>query len=141
MSKSIFHSNANSFINNEIDFENSQIIFRKLNFDQEGKSIDVTLYGEPVSQEDIDDVKKRMANYTLKDCELVIRQGHIEEKGLDIEDVELMNKELRAGIIEDIYKKNEELLQSKVSQIELLEDQIFAYKSRELPIADMAVWK
>lgn len=138
VSKSIFQSNANAFINNEIVFENSQIIFRKLNFNQEGKSIEVTLYGEPVSQEDIEDVRKRMDNYALKECELIIRQGHIEEKGLDIEDVELMNKELRAGIIEDIYKKNEELLQSKESQIQLLEDQIFAYKSRELPIADMA---
>lgn len=139
VSKSIFQTNANAFINKEIVFENSQIIFRKLHFEQDNKTIEVTLYGEPVSQEEIDKVEKKLANYTLNDTELIIRQGHIEEKGLDMEDVELMNKELRAGIIEDIYKKNEELLQSKESQIQILENEIFEIRSKELPIADMAL--
>ena len=55
-----------------------------------------------------------------------------------METVQLMNQNLKTGIIEDLYKRNEEVLQSKDEQIKLLENEIYRFRSRELPVTDIS---
>ena len=45
-----------------------------------------------------------------------------------------VSKELRIGIIEDLYKKNEELLRNKDQQIEFLENQLIISRKDSLPL-------
>lgn len=125
-------------ISQELNFEGCQIIFRKLDFDPDSSSIEVTLYGNPVSEEEIDEAMDRMPQYNLTYANLFVRQGYIENDSIDKNQMELMNERLRTGIIEDIYKKNEELLKTKDAQIQLLENEILKFKAAELPLKDLA---
>lgn len=136
--ESIFKRNASEFIKEELNFEGCQIIYRKINFDVDSPNIEITLYGNPVPEEKIEEVEQRLPKYNLERTALLIRQGYIENESIAKEEIELMNERLKTGIIEDIYKKNEELLQTKDAQIKLLENEILKLKAAELPIKDLA---
>ena len=74
----------------------------------------MTLIGQPIPEATINLLKNKIKQNTrLQDAELIIRQGAIGEKGLDMETVQLMNQNMKSGIIEDLYKRNEEALESK----------------------------
>ncbi len=60
----------------------------------------------------------------MTDAELVVRQGAVREDGLDMATIELMNQNMKSGIIEDLYKRNEEVIQSKDDYIEELKDRV-----------------
>jgi uncharacterized hydrophobic protein (TIGR00271 family) len=137
--KSIFEQNANLFISREMQFDNCQVINQQYFFEGQERRIEVTLFGEPVSQELIQRAKEQLPNYHLEDARLVVRQGYIsEEEGVDMATIEQMNLKMRAGIIEELYKRNEETLQGKDDQIKLLEAEILRLHAREMPMADLA---
>ena len=48
-----------------------------------------------------------------------------------------LSQEVRIGIIEDIYKKNEEIIYSKDQQIKFLEDQIVELKKDTIPLQNI----
>lgn len=103
------------------------------------KRIEVALIGEPVLPAVIDNIKAKMKlNERLSEAELVVRQGAIKEEGLDKATVELMNQSMKSGIIEDLYKRNEEVLQSKEQRIKTLEKELIKLRSRELPVGDIS---
>ena len=66
-------------------------------------------------------------------------KAHQSEKGIDIATIEQLNLQLKTGIIEDLYKKNEDLLKSKDDQIKLLENEIIRHRSKEIPIQDLTM--
>jgi len=120
-------------------FDNAQVISKNITSDGEIKRIELALIGQPIPEETINLLKNKIKQNTrLQDAELIIRQGAIGEKGLDMETVQLMNQNMKSGIIEDLYKRNEEVLQSKDEQIRILENEIYRFRSRELPVTDIS---
>jgi len=136
---SVFEREAAIFITENCVFDNAQVISKNVVSDGEIKRIELALIGQPIPEETISLLNNKMKqNERLADAELIIRQGAIGEKGLDMETVQLMNQNLKTGIIEDLYKRNEEVLQSKDEQIKLLENEIYRFRSRELPVTDIS---
>ncbi|MDA7837022.1 hypothetical protein N9A49_06400 [Salibacteraceae bacterium] len=120
-------------------FDNAQVISKNITSDGEIKRIELALIGQPIPEETINLLKNKIKQNTrLQDAELIIRQGAIGEKGLDMKTVQLMNQNMKSGIIEDLYKRNEEVLQSKDEQIRILENEIYRFRSRELPVTDIS---
>ena len=78
-----------------------------------------------------------MPNYNLDNCQLNIRQGQSGQAGLDMATVELLNQQLKTGIVEDLYRKNEEQIKNRDDRIKVLESEIIQFRSREVPIADL----
>ncbi|MGR3809472.1 TIGR00341 family protein [Jiulongibacter sp. NS-SX5] len=113
--RSIFNRNANAFIDNEFDFSESRVLEK--NIDPKEKLIEVFLFGSEVSDLDLQRIEKELKDYNLQDASLVVRQN---KQNLNIPDAESM----RAGIIEDLYRKNEELIETKDQKIKLLEEQL-----------------
>ncbi len=136
--KSLFEQNVNQFVNQELNFENAQVIRKQSTFANNEKRIEVTLYGEPVSAELLVQAEKQLPQYNLDNTTLIVRQGYQDDNKGDLETLEQMNLKMRAGIIEDLYKRNEEILQGKNDQIKLLEEEILRLRSREMPMADLA---
>ncbi|MEZ4722403.1 MAG: TIGR00341 family protein [Flavobacteriales bacterium] len=135
----VFEREAGNFVNENFLFDNAQVISKKVVLEGETPRIEVALIGEPVSRDVIDNIKAKMKlNDRLEKAELVVRQGANKEDGLDMATVELMNQSMRSGIIEDLYKRNEEVLQSKEEKIRALEDEVIKLRSRDLPIADIS---
>jgi len=135
--RSIFERNARNFIVTELNFENARVIGRNVLYDEKTPRIEVTLFGERVSDDIIEMVTRKLDNYQLQNCELIIFQGYSQDQ-VQREEFEKMNLSLRSGIIEELYRKNEEQLISKEKQITLLEDELYKLKRQEIPVMDIA---
>lgn len=136
--RTIFTKNANQFIQQEMNFENSQVISSSLLHEKDNYLIEVTLFGEPIDSITISERQKRLGNYNLKGVQLNIRQGYQKEEGVDLATIEQMNLQLKTGIIEELYQKNEATLKNKDARIKLLEDEIVRFRSKEIPIMNLA---
>lgn len=115
--RSIFERNANLFINNELAFRNTHILSKNILLEKGKKLIEVFLVGETLDDKTLDLTKEKLEKYGIGDAELLINQGieGREEFNLDF---------IKTGLIEDLYKKNEELLKSKEKRIEFLENEL-----------------
>ncbi len=138
VNKTLFTKNANHFINEELIFDNSQIISSKITFEKDNNRIEITLFGEPVDSAVIAERKEKMAAYNLPETDLIILQSSQKSGGIDVATIEQMNLQLKTGIIEELYRKNEEMLKNKDANIKLLENEIIRYRSKEFPIKDLA---
>ncbi len=132
---SIFEREARFFVTENFVFDHAQVISKQFYADGENPRIEIALIGEPISEDLLASLRKKMQqNDQLTDAELIVRQGPIQEQGLDLETVQLMNQSMKTGIIEDLYKKNEAVIQSKDQRIETLEAEIVRLRQNELPV-------
>lgn len=131
VSTSILEKRAQDFIAKEISFDNIQVISKSLSKIEDQNILEVFLIGEIIKEDQLNNLKKRMKNYGLEDVELKIKQGLGNNNALDI-------SSLRAGVIEDLYRKNEEIIQNKDKKIALLEDELSRIKSDYYPVEDIS---
>ena len=74
----------------------------------------------------------------LDRCDLQVLQGYQDDDNIDLATVQQLNQQLRTGIIEDLYRKNEETIKNKDDRIRFLEQELVRYQSSEVPIIDIA---
>ena len=117
--KSLFERNAMLFVTNEFSFENSRVISREVNYDVKPYRIEISLFGEHVDDDVLEHAKMQMAGYNLGEAELVVFQGY--EAKID---QSVIQNTIRSGVIEELYKQNQEVLQSKDKTIQLLEREL-----------------
>ena len=68
-----YEASANSFIAKEFDFEHTQVISRKISYDE--KEIRVVLVGNELTQPELDKVHNSLKHYKLEDTQSTIVQG------------------------------------------------------------------
>lgn len=126
--ENIFINRANQFINFEMNFNDSQILSKNLKYNNNDSNyITVFIAGKTIDQTNIEKLNKKLIDYNMNDTKLVIKQGPmIDEQKIDI-------KQLKSGIIEDIYTKNEVMLKNKDEKIKALEKEIISIKSNDFP--------
>lgn len=142
ISRSFFERNANKFIAIELDFDKARIISKNLTFvNSDSSRIEITLFGEEISADMIEQAEKKLPLYDLGKTKLVVFQGYSKDQ-IQRDEFEKMNLSLRSGIIEDLYKKNEEVLKDKDKKIDLLQNELLRYKRAEkenaLPVHDLS---
>ena len=137
--KTIFEQNAQSFIASEFKFDDTEVIGQSFIFNKNEKSINVTLYGRPLSADEIAAIEEDLSYYSLEDAKLNIRQGYVQEddNNLERDEFEKMSLELRTNLLKDIYDKNDALIKSKDDRIKILEREILTFKSKRYPVADI----
>ena len=114
-----FEASANSFIVKEFDFEHTQVISRKISYDE--KEIRVVLVGNELTQPEIDKVHNSLKHYKLEDTKLTIVQG-MNSDNLDM-------GMLKAQVMEDFYKNSEERLQEQQEEILRLRRELRNYST------------
>jgi uncharacterized hydrophobic protein (TIGR00271 family) len=121
--ETIFKSNAISFIDKEINFEKTQIISKTFTYNQSDSSeIVLILTGKTINNETISKLEKKLIDYSLKRTKLILKQ--------EIENVATVDiSQIKSGIIEEIYHKNELTIKDKDEKIKLLENEIVLYKN------------
>ncbi|MDP3444346.1 MAG: TIGR00341 family protein, partial [Ignavibacteria bacterium] len=102
--KSIFTRNANLFLNREMNFSNVFIVGKNIVSDRKQKLIEVFTIGE-LNNEKIALAKSKLRNYNLEEANLVIKQSSNQNQKINLADI-------RSGLIEDLYRKNEELIKN-----------------------------
>ena len=131
VTRSIIEKKVQEFINNEFDFNNTQVISKKLISDNDKTKLEVFLLGEVISSDVVNILKKKLHNYNLENIELNIKQGVGENAIPDL-------ATLRSSVIEDLYRKNEDIIKNKDKKISLLESELSLLKAETFPVEDIS---
>ncbi len=154
LNESRFQAYVKNFSDENLKFEDAEVINQKSIYGDTLSFVDVYLIGEPVEQNQIEYLNEKLKDYGLTNeggsiskffsvTDKTILRIH---QGTDDSDTLLsqmnyleknLSQEVRIGIIEDIYKKNEEIIYSKDQQIKFLEDQIVELKKDTIPIQNI----
>ncbi len=130
--ETLFISNVKEFINKEFTFDKTQIISKTFQYDiSDSSKIILYLAGETIDDATIKQLIKKLPNYSLSKTKLIVKQGIQNVNNIDI-------NQLKSGIIEEIYHKNELALADKDKKIELLENEILSLKSIQYPVKELS---
>lgn len=116
-----FESSANKFINEQLAFENTQVLDKKIQHTANGHEIRVVLIGEEVPEASIAIARSKMADYKLENTKLVVMQG------MNYESVDISS--IRAMVMEDFYKNSEQRLVEQTKKIASLEKDLERYRT------------
>ena len=120
------------FITNEFNKENIQVVSRTLNKIKGKEVLEVFVLGDILSNENIKEIKNSLGEYKLDDLEIKIKQGVGNNAIPDV-------ASLKASVIEDLYRKNEEIINNKDKQISLLESEVKRLSSGDYPVNDISL--
>lgn len=113
----IYNSNANNFINKVLNFPNTQVINREI--DYKDKSIRIVLIGDEVPETQIAHARDQLKSYKLQNTQLSIIQG-ANSNSVDV-------KNLRSLVMEDFYKDNAERFEKQEAEIAQLKNELQTY--------------
>ncbi len=119
--ETFFEGAANRFINEQLSFENTQVLDRKIQHGGKGREIRVVLIGKEVPEASIAIARSKMADYKLGNTTLTVLQG-MNNAAVDISSI-------RAMVMEDFYKNSEERLIEQKQRIVSLENSLERYKA------------
>lgn len=126
---SYFNEQVRTFISDELDFPNTQILNKTITNTSKSKEVKVLLIGQPVPETMIDNARSKMPRYGLKDVSLVIQQGF----GQEVTDI----NELKSLLMQDLYKNSEEVLRAQAIQIDSLKNNLNRYKTSALLTSEL----
>lgn len=132
VSDTVYKNNVANFVDKEFNFSNTRVMSQKLTEDSSGRKVlEVFLIGEPVQKQAIDVINNHREEYGLADCRLVVKQGINGNQDINVADI-------KTGILEELYSKNQEAIKDKDNKIALLEGELLSIKNNQLPIADIS---
>ena len=134
--KTIFEQNAKVYVSKEFQFPQTEVIEFKAKYNDNGGNIKVVLFGKKIDESDLEIIKAKMTEYKLR-CDINITQAY-DDNEEDLRNLELISQNMKAGLIEDLYRKNEEVLESKDQRIKLLEDELFKLQASQYPVMDIS---
>ena len=116
-----FESAANRFVNEQLSFENTQVLGKKIHHEGKGHEIRVVLIGQEVPEASIAIARSKMKDYKLDNTKLIVLQG-MNNEAVDISSI-------RAMVMEDFYKNSEQRLVEQKQKIATLEQNLERYKT------------
>ena len=114
----LYEAAANRFINEQLNFENTQVLDKKINY--EHKEIRVVLIGPEIPDASITIARNKLEAYQLKNSKLIVLQG-MNNESVDVSSI-------RAMVMEDVYKNSEKRLLEQQKKIAKLEASLERYK-------------
>ena len=129
VTRTIWQQNAEKFINVELDFNSTEIINSELQYDKDSSIIEVTLLGDRISEDLIQQLNKKVALYGLKNTFLYIQQRGDSRPDLNL---------LKSDVLKDLYEKNEIKLKEKEEELTQLRKDLGQLTSLEDLTEDIA---
>jgi uncharacterized hydrophobic protein (TIGR00271 family) len=111
--RSIFESNAKLFIQNELNFGETQVVSKVFKYNPDGNEVDLLLLGKQIEAAQLDSLKTKLTKYRLEGTKLIIRQGLDANNEIDI-------SQIKASILETVYQGDSaKLINSKKLDLKL----------------------
>ena len=129
-----FESEAERFVKTEINHNGSKVLKMETVTGDSINVIELYMIGVGIDSLTLSRWNKKLTDYKLKNTVLHVYQDRDLSSGDLSGDLEHI---VRAGIIEDLYRKNQDELETKDQQIRFLERTIAGYKSQSLPVTDI----
>lgn len=118
---SIFKNNVEEFVNNVVVYDGSNVIDYKANYDT--YQTEVFMIGSIVPTDVQESWNHQLDDYGLGNMKLKINQAQDMTDNVS----EKLHGQLKAEIIEDLYKDNDKALKDKDEKIKLLESELAKY--------------
>lgn len=125
---SYFNDRVRTFVADELNFPNTQILSKTVTDTSEKKEVKVVLIGDNVSETMIANARAKMPKYGLQNVSLVVQQGFSQETNIN---------ELKSMLMRDLYKNSEEVLRIQSLQIDSLKRDLGIYQSYDRLTADL----
>lgn len=126
--ESIFNSRAERYTQETIIYKGSEVINQNYYYDTDNATIEVFLIGKQIPEEVVWAWEQELLNYDLKNTQLKI----VQNKDNSAELAGSISKQVKAGIIEDLYKKNYQDLQQKNNTIDSLYNEVIKLKGKSI---------
>ncbi len=130
---------ADNFVKDKANFEGSELINKKVTYSDTLSTIDLYYIGKEITEDKELFLQNMLADYKLKgeksfamtkNTQLRIHQSNNNDEDFE-ERIEDMNNELRLKILEDIYTKNEQIVNDKELKIQLLEKEVMRLSQKD----------
>lgn len=132
LNQQLFETRANEFLNQVVQYTGAEKLRTNLNYQEKG--IEVYLIGAPVPEATIETWRQQMQEIdALKDTKLNVRQG-ANQTG----DIAALSSQVRSGILEDLYLRNQEVIENKDARIALLERELLKYQQGDFSFGDLS---
>ena len=129
----VFVSKTKEFVNQVIDYPGAEVV----KFDQNYKTkiIEIYLIGRTVPKVQIDQWVQQIKEVpNFEDVVLEVHQGSDQSSEL----ASRLSTEVRAGILEDLYVRNQQLVEDKDARIQLLEQELVKHRSAGIHFASVS---
>ncbi len=131
LQKQLFESKAREFLGEVVRYSGTETI--KYEHDYQNNRVEVYLIGQRVPAGTINTWKEQMTDFeALSEAELIVHQG--EQSG----DMQELSTQVRSGILEDLYEKNQEAIADKDRKIQLLERELSKYRAEDFSFKDLS---
>jgi hypothetical protein len=115
-------------VENQIDYPGAEVV--KYDQDYKRKFVDVYLIGRPVPQGQISQwVEEIKQGRDMEDVNLRIHQGSDQSSEI----AQQLTSDVRAGILEDLYVRNQQIVEDKDARIRLLEQELVRHRASGIP--------
>ena len=132
--ETIFLGKAETFISQNLDIEGTEIISKKITYTDTISRIDIFIMGEPIADQMQKQLQKIMLEKGIENTILKIHQP----KDVSSDIAGRLSKEVRVGILEDLYERNEQVIAEKNKRIIQLENQVFTYQKGTIPFQGLS---
>lgn len=123
LQKQVYESKAREFFSEVVKFNGAETI--KFIHNYENQELEVFLIGATVPQSAIENWRQHLGEVeALKESSFTVHQG-----STGIDDMALLSTRLRSGVLEDLYVKNQEVIENKDAKISLLENELMKYRN------------
>jgi len=133
LDEQLFVNRTKEFVKNELKYDGAEVV--KFTQDYKTKNIEIYLIGQPVPLSRIQQWQDKLKETDkLAEANLRIYQGSDQSNAF----AEKLSGEVKAGILEDLYVKNENTIRDKDDRIQFLETQIANLKVKDFPFAEIS---
>ena len=131
VTRTVFEQNAKKFVQTELNFPDTHIINRRLNFNAETRTIEVTLIGERLDSAQLRRIEEKLPQYNLENTKLRVYQGL---RNVTSEDIQ----SLRAGLLQDFMNSSQPTVRNNDLRISRLETMLAQESPSQVPLTDIA---
>jgi uncharacterized hydrophobic protein (TIGR00271 family) len=124
----IFNADARNFVNREFNFKQTHVA--EIQIAPREKQIEVSLIGEAISPSDLKAIKSRLERDGLAGASIVVHQASGDRIDLTA---------LKAGIVSDLYRDSQRVIEQKEEQIRLLKEQLVNFTKLRNEAKDVAL--
>ncbi len=137
--ESYFKRQASLFVAENVKFEGSEVMEMKSVYNDTLCHIDLFMLGEQITPREEKLLNDKLMDYGLANSFWVSKTRVVIHQTQDLTDEKRaeLAQNVRTGVIEDIYRKNQELLESKDERIRFLENQLIRFQKDTLPMRDL----
>ncbi len=118
--EAFFRREVERFIDANFPVEGTELLSRKLTMTDKEKRIDLYLVGEPLEEGAVALLRKQLEERELHDVNLILHQPN----AANYEVTTQLAEEMKSGIIQDMFQRNEDRLLAKDERIRQLERQL-----------------